>query len=75
MTEANDDSCPYIQSIKICLAWSNMRVCGHYRSRVQTPGVTQRISVRSRAARGCFGIDPHGHESDFCESVVFTIVL
>ena len=39
------------------------------------PGVTQRISVRSRASRGSFGIDTHGHRSDFCESVVFTIVF
>ena len=36
----NDGSCPYIRSFKMCLARSNMRVCGHW---IQPPGVTQRI--------------------------------
>ena len=43
-------------------------------NRIQPPGVTQRMHNAS-AARGSFGIDTHSHRSDFCESVVFTIVL
>ena len=67
----NDGLCLYIRIIKMCLARSNMRAHGQ---RIQPPGVAQR-NAHTIAARGSFGIDTHGHRSDFCESVVFTIVL
>ena len=38
------------------------------------PGLPSGMHSAS-AARGSFGIDTHGHQSDFCESAVFTIVL
>ena len=38
------------------------------------PGLPS-VSGPAAAARGSFGIDTHGHRSDFCESAVFTIVL
>ena len=41
--------------------------------RIQPPGVDRCRSLSD--PRGSFGIDTHGHRSDFCESVVFTIVL
>jgi hypothetical protein len=73
MTEATMAAVRTFRSIKTCLARSNMRARGH---RIQPPGVTQRTPVRPNAARGgSFGIDTHGHRSDFCESAVFTIVL
>jgi hypothetical protein len=52
------------------LARSNIRVCGHLDP--VTRGYPAH-SVLQRAARGSFGIDTHGHRSDFCQSVVLPL--
>ena len=52
--QGNDGRCPYIWSITMCLARSNMRARGH---RIQPPGVTQRVAHDVRALPGTMRIE------------------
>jgi hypothetical protein len=69
----NDGRCPNIRSIKMCLAWSNMRARGHYGS--SHLGLPSAFRSGHALPGGPSELTPTVTEVIFCESVVFTIVL